>query len=296
MKRLIPINAIALAVVSCGNKDIIPDASGTFEATEITISSQANGRIEAFSIEEGQNLEIGRDIGYIDSTQLYLQKRELQANIKVLLSKRPDIATQLSALEERLRQAKREQNRVQNLLAGGAATQRQMDDANAQVRIIKSKIKAQNSTLSTTAQSLAEAINPIQIKIRRLNDKLEKCRIINNVKGTVLTRYAEAQETTLEGQPLYKIADLSRMILRAYITGDQLSHIKLNQEVSVRIDDTAADYKTYKGVIAWISDKAEFTPKTIQTKDERANLVYAVKIRVKNDGFLKIGMYGEVKF
>lgn len=296
MKRLILINAIALAITACGNKDTLPDASGAFEATEITISSQANGRIEALSIEEGQNLEIGRDIGYIDSTQLYLQKRELQADIKVILSKRPDIATQLSALEERLRQAKREQNRMQNLLAGGAATQRQMDDANAQVRIIKSEIKAQNSRLSTTAQSLAEAINPIQIKIRRLNDKLEKCRIANSVKGTVLAQYAQAGETTSEGRPLYKIADLSRMILRAYITGDQLSRIKLNQEVSVRVDDTATDYKTYKGVIAWISDKAEFTPKTIQTKDERANLVYAVKIRVKNDGFLKIGMYGEVKF
>lgn len=285
-----------LALATCKNNGNDSDASGTFEAVETIISSEANGVIKDFKLEEGQELKVGEYLGYVDSTQLYLKKKQLQAQINTVLSKKPDIAAQIAALQEQLRQAKREQRRVENLREADAATQKQLDDANSQVGIIQKQIEAQRSALGTTSNSLNEETTTLSIQIQQLNDQLEKCRIVNEVNGTVLTKYAYEKEMTSIGKPLYKIADLSTIILRAYITGTQLSQVKLNQQVEVLVDDTEETYKTYPGTIEWISDKAEFTPKTIQTKDERANLVYAIKIRVKNDGYLKIGMYGEVRF
>ena len=285
-----------LLAFSCSNKNDLYDASGTFEATEVNIASEATGVIEQLQLEEGENLEIGQYMGYIDSTQLYLQKAQVEAQIQAVLSKKPNIALQLSSLEEQLRQAKREQNRIQNLVAGKAAPQKALDDATSQVEIIENQIKAQKSTLSINTSSLVNETEPLQAQIRQLNDRLEKCRIINKVKGTVLTKFVEENETVMQGSPLYSIANLETLTLRAYITGDQLPNIKIGQQVKVLIDSSSDDYKTYEGTIDWISDKAEFTPKTIQTKDERANLVYAIKISVTNDGYLKIGMYGEVKF
>jgi HlyD family secretion protein len=234
-------------------------------------------------------------VGYVDSTQLYLKRKQLQAQIRAVLSKQPNISSQLAALLEELQQAEREQRRIANLLRSDAATQKQLDDATSQVNIVKRKISAQESTLGITTASLREETLPLQVQIEQLDDQLAKCRIINAVNGTVLTKYAEAFETTTTGKPLYKIADLSTIILRAYITGDQFSQVKLNQKVIVFVDDGDSGFKQYPGTVQWISDKAEFTPKTIQTKDERANLVYAVKIAVENDGLLKLGMYGEVK-
>lgn len=285
-----------LLLISCSNNDDAYDASGTFEATEITIASEANGTIKQLNLEEGQELKIGQYLGYIDSTQTYLQKQQLEARIKVLLNRKPNIALQLSSLEEQLRQAKREQNRIRNLVEGKAAPQKALDDATSQVEIIENQIKAQKSTLSISTASLVNETEPLQAQIRQLNDKLEKCKIINTVKGTVLAKFAEEHETTVPGAPLYSIANLDTLTLRAYITGKQLPDIKIGQEVTVLTDSSSQDFKTYKGTVEWVSDKAEFTPKTIQTQDERANLVYAVKIKVPNDGYLKIGMYGEVKF
>lgn len=296
MKHFQIFGLITLLSVSCSNKNEQYDASGTFEATEVNIASEASGIIKQFSVEEGQTLEIGQYLGFIDSTHTYLKKEQVEAQIKAVLAKRPNIAIQLSSLEEQLRQAKREQNRIQNLVNGKAAPQKMLDDATSQVEIIENQIDAQRSSLSINTSSLVTETEPLQAQIRQLNDQLEKCKIVNKVKGTVLTKFVEENEATMQGAPLYSIANLHTLTLRAYITGDQLANIQLGQTVKVLIDSSSEDYKIYEGIIEWVSAKAEFTPKTIQTKDERANLVYAIKVKVPNDGYLKIGMYGEVKF
>jgi HlyD family secretion protein len=285
-----------LLVIACTSGETDYDASGTFEAVETIVSTEANGTIKALDLNEGQTLKAGAQVGYIDSLQLFLKKKQLLAQIRVVLSKRPNVAAQLATLYEQLKQAKREQQRIANLLKADAATQKQYDDATSQVAVTERQIDAQESSLGITSASLNEEVLPLRVQIEQLDDQLSRCRIINPVNGTVLVKYAEAQEMAQSGKPLYKIADLSTIVLRAYITGDQLPKVKLNQKVTVLVDADAGSYKEYPGTIEWVSDKAEFTPKTIQTKDERANLVYAVKINVKNDGVLKIGMYGEVKF
>ena len=295
MKKIFQFTAIALTIASCSDKNGAYDASGTFEATEVKIASEATGIVKQFNVSEGETLGIGQYLGYVDSTQLYLKKRQLEAQIQVLLAKKPNIAIQLSSLEEQLRQAKREQQRIQNLVSGKAAPQKMLDDANSQVDIIENQIKAQKSTLSINTASLVNETEPLQLQIRQLNDQLEKCKIINKVKGTVLTKFAEENEMANVGTSLYTIANLDTLTLRAYITGEQLPKVKIGQKAQVLIDDPSEEYKTYDGVVEWISHKAEFTPKTIQTKAERAHLVYAIKIKVPNDGYLKIGMYGEVK-
>lgn len=296
MNKQTLIIAMTLVVFSCRNNKNNSDASGTFEAIETIVSAEATGTIRELSIEEGQSLEKGKLIGFIDSTQLHLKRKQLLAQVKALLSKMPDANAQLAALEEQLRQTEREQKRVENLVKADAATQKQLDDLSAQVAILKKQIAAQQSSLGITSAGLNEETIPLKVQMEQLDDQLNKCRIVNPVKGTVLVKYAEPNEMTMSGKPLYKIADLSSLVLRAYITGDQFSLAKTGQPVKILVDDGKSDSKEYDGVVEWISDKAEFTPKTIQTKDERANLVYAVKIKVKNDGLLKIGMYGEVKF
>ncbi|SEL91080.1 HlyD family secretion protein [Parapedobacter koreensis] len=287
---------VALLLTACTPNQNGYDASGTFEAVETIVSAEANGAIKALDIQEGQQLHAGQTVGYIDSTQLYLRKRQLQSQIGAVLSKRPDIAAQVAALQEQLSQAIREQQRIANLVKADAATPKQLDDADAQVAIIKKQIAAQQSSLGITAASITQEASPLEIQVAQLEDQLAKSRIVNPVEGTVLVKYAEANEVATVGKPLYKIADLSAIILRAYVTGPQFAQLKLNQQVTVLVDDVDGGYREYRGVVEWISDKAEFTPKTIQTKDERENLVYATKIRVKNDGLLKIGMYADVRF
>lgn len=294
MKKFIIL--LAIIVAGCAGNHMEYDASGTFEAVETIVSAEATGLIKSFTLEEGQDLKANQVVGYIDSVQLYLKKKQLEAQISAVLSKKPNIASQVASLQEQLKQATREQQRVANLLKADAATQKQLDDATAQVEIIKKQIAGQESSLGITSKSLNVESEPLLVQIAQLNDQLAKCKIVNEVNGTVLTKYAETNEMTTTGKPLYKIADLSQITLRAYVTGDQLSSIKVGQTVTVLIDAADNTYKEYPGEIQWISSKAEFTPKTIQTKDERANLVYAIKIRVKNDGLIKIGMYGEVKF
>lgn len=285
-----------IASVSCNNKKNDFDASGTFEAEETIISSEAAGTIKQFDIEEGQNLKAGELIGYIDSTQLFLKKKQLQAQIAAILSKRPDVAAQVASLQEQLAAAEKEQKRVSNLVKADAATTKQLDDVNSQIEVIKKQIDAQRSALGISSEGINKDAVPMQVQIEQIEDQLSKCRIINPVNGTVLAKYVEENEMAAQGKPLYKIADLHRIQLRAYVTGNQLPELKLNQQVKVLTDDGKGNYKETTGTITWINDKAEFTPKTIQTKDERANMVYAIKVNVNNDGTLKIGMYGELKF
>lgn len=296
MKRTALIFMLAISMIACKRNNIEFDASGTFEAEETIISAEVGGIITALNLEEGTTLKAGDIVGYIDSTQLVLKKKQLQSQIKAVLSKSPDSKAQLAAVQQQLKQARHEQSRVESLLKAGAATQKQMDDINAQVLILNSQLEALHSSLRITAGSIGEETNPLRIQIEQIEDQIANCTLVNPLSGTVLTQYSRVNEMAAVGKPLYKIADITYLTLKAYITGDQLPSIKLNQSVRVMVDDAAKGYKEYAGTIDWISEKSEFTPKTIQTKDERANLVYAVKIRVPNDGYLKIGMYGEVKF
>ena len=285
---------LLLGLNSCDDKGLSHDASGSFEAVETIISAEANGKILQLSIEEGQELNVGQVIGHIDSTQMYARKLQLLQSKKAILSGRPQASVQTDALKKELANAILDRDRTENLVKGGVATQKQLDDANAKVITLRARINAQESSLQTTTSSLNEQAGTVDAQLTEINDQLKKCTVTNPLKGTVLSKYAEQYEMTAAGRPLYKIADLSNIVLRAYITGDLLSQVKLDQKVKVFTDDGKGGFKETEGVVTWINDKAEFTPKTIQTKNERANLVYAIKVKIRNDGFYKIGMYGEM--
>ncbi len=302
--------ALFILIISCQNEKNEFDASGAFEAEETIISAQATGTVQNFNIEEGQTLAAGQQVGSIDSIQLYLKKKQLEAQIRTIGSKTPEIAAQtgtfkkqIAVTESQINTLLVEKKRTENLLKADAATPKQLDDINGQLDMLQRQLDvirnqdiAQTSALSTQKSGLLSERSPLGIQVEQVEDQLAKCRIINPLKGMVLTKYIETNEMAVPGKPLYKIADLTGIIMRAYITGDQLSKVRQNQKIKVLVDDGADKYKEYEGLITWISNKAEFTPKTIQTKEERANMVYAIKALVKNDGFLKIGMYGEVKF
>lgn len=294
--RFLQIFSLSVFLFSCNNGDNANDASGTFEATETIVSAEANGKILALEITEGDVLKQGQQIGYIDSMQLHLSRMQLMQSQKAILSGRPDVKTQIESLQKELDNALSDKKRIENLVKGEVASQKQLDDANTRIAVLQSKIDAQKSILNTTTSTLNEQGNTIEIQLAQVEDQLRKCNIINPVNGTVLTKYSNAFEMTAAGKPLYKIADLSMIELRAYITSDQFSKVKLNDKVKVTVDAENGKSKSYDGIVNWINNKAEFTPKTIQTKNERANLVYAIKIKVQNDGLLKIGMYGEVLF
>jgi HlyD family secretion protein len=287
---------LVLLIGACKNSENKYDASGTFEAVETIVSAEASGMIRELNVEEGQTLKKGQVVGYIDSVQLYLRKKQLLAQVKAVLSKSPNIPAQVAALEEQLKQAEKEKQRVANLLKAEAATQKQYDDVSTQIAVLSRQIEATRSSLGISSNGISEETMPLQVQVEQINDQLLKCRISNPSDGTVLVKYAEKNEVTAPGKPIYKLADLTTIILRAYVTGNELVRIKTGQQVKVLVAGENDQYKEYPGSIQWISDKAEFTPKTIQTKEERANLVYAVKIKVKNDGFLKIGMYADIKF
>jgi len=287
---------VIMTVDSCNSDEKKGDASGYFETVETIVSAKGNGTILSLDVEEGMQLEAGAKVGQIDSTQIYLTIRQVQEQKGAVLSRKPDISSQTAILKEQLIQANRELQRVENLYTGQAATQKQLDDARSVVAVLNRQLNAQQTTLDKTTASVGKETNPLEMQISLLEDQLRKCRIINPVTGTVLVKYAEPNEMTAIGRPLYKIADLSTLILRAYITTSQLGSLKLGQKVTVLTDLGKEKLSEYEGTVTWISSKAEFTPKTIQTRDERSNEVYAVKIAVKNDGFLKIGMYADVKF
>lgn len=297
MKYLILIShVILLALLGSCRKEAAFDATGTFEADETIISAEVTGVIRAFDLEEGQFLTDSAIVGYIDTVQLALKKKQLEAQIKAILSKRPDISIQLAHLHEQLEIAIRERTRIQNLVQADAATPKQLDEVEDNIKLIRRQIDAQGATLVLSRNGLNQEALPMAVQAEQVADQIRRSVIQNPVSGTVLAKYAEANEMATTGKPLYKIADLRTLILRAYISGDQLPAIKLNQTVTVATDDGNGSMKQTKGTIIWVSDKAEFTPKTIQTKDERSNRVYAMKVKVANDGSYKIGMYGELKF
>lgn len=310
MKRIFLFSFFSASIlIGCKNGDNQFDASGTFEADEVIVSSELPGKIVAFNIEEGA--AVGKDsiVGVIDAVNIALQKEQVEASIQALNQKTSNVEPQVKLLQDQLavQQSQlntllHEKTRIENLLKADAATGKQLDDMNAQIDVAKKQIavtqqqiNVQKNNVGTQNRSVLSEAAPLEKRVAQLKDQEKRASIINPVNGTVLTKYAEQGEITSAGKALYKIADLSSLTLRAYITGTQLSQIKLNQPVKVFIDDGADKYKEYAGTVYWISDKAEFTPKTIQTKEERANLVYAVKVKVKNDGYLKIGMYGEMK-
>ena len=288
--------AIFSFLVSCGKSKDNYDASGTFETTEVIVSSEGTGKILSFNIQEGQILAANEVVGSIDSLQLYLRKMQLISSNKSLQIRRPNISIQVAVIEQQIITAKNERKRVENLLKANAANQKQLDDINAQIAVLNKQLDAQKTTLVTTNQGISDDSQGLKLQIAQIEDQLNKCRIISPISGTVLVKYAEMGEVASPGKALFKIADTNSMILRAYVTADQLSALKIGQKVKVTSDFGKDKDREYTGTLAWISNKSEFTPKTIQTRDERANLVYAVKIDVKNDGFLKIGMYGNVKF
>jgi HlyD family secretion protein len=286
---------LAIQLTACNNSGLESDATGTFEATEVIVSAEANGKLLEFNLEEGQAVVAGTSVGSIDSAALYLNKLQLIQSRKAVLAGQQNVKTQLEALQRELINAEADQRRIENLVKGQVASQKQLDDANLRIDVLKARIDAQENLLNTGNTALREQSKTIEAQLSVLEDQLRRCRIVNPVNGTVLTKYSERFEMTGVGKPLYKVADLSQLILRAYFSNDQQSKLKLGQKVSVLVDDGNGAMRPYEGIVQWINDKAEFTPKTIQTKEERANLVYAVKIAVKNDGLLKIGMYGEVK-
>jgi HlyD family secretion protein len=287
---------LSISIISCKEKNNNYDASGSFEAIETIISAESTGKLLQLNIDEGQQLDSGQIVGFIDSTQLKLTKVQLKESKKAILSGRPDANTQLETSKAELANAKRDRDRTEKLVSSGVASQKQLDDENAKIVTLQAKINAQESSLNTTTSSLNAQGNTVDAQMNEIDDQLTKCKIVNPLKGTVLTKYAEQYEMAVQGKPLYKIADISTIILRAYITGDQLQQVKLGQNVKVYTDDGKGGYKEREGVITWINNKSEFTPKTIQTKNERANLVYAMKVNVKNDGYIKLGMYGEVNW
>lgn len=299
---------LAAFLAACNADNNKADATGTFEADEVIVSSEVAGKIISLDIEEGQSIAQNKVVGNIDAENLVLQKEQVEASIRALREKTSDVSPQIKLLQDQLKVQQsqlsnfnHERKRIENLLKQDAATGKQLDDINSQIDVLqrqmsvtRQQINVQQSNISTQNRSVLSEGEPLGKRADQINDQIERAKITNPVSGTVITKYAEAGEITSPGKALYKIADLSTITLRAYISGSQLSEIKLGQKVTIRVDKGADNYKELPGTITWISDKAEFTPKTIQTKDERANLVYATKVKVRNDGYLKIGMYGEV--
>ena len=285
---------VLITITSCGNKQNKFDATGTFEATEVTVSSEASGRILSFDIIEGQEVMSGKQIGVVDTVQLYLTKLQLMQSMSSVKSNRPDISKQIAAVKEQIAKQKTEQKRVENMLKSEAATQKQLDDITSAIIVLESQLAALQSSLQNNASSIDAQSSAIEIQIAQIDDKLSKSIISSPLSGTILAKYTEAGELAVAGKPLFKVADTKRLFLRAYMTLSQLKDVKLGQSVKVYADFGGDNRREYKGTVTWISEKSEFTPKNIQTKDDRENLVYAVKVAIENDGYVKIGMYGEL--
>ena len=286
----------AFGFVSCGNDGEEADAHGVFYATEIVVSAESNGKLLEFDVQEGKNYHAGDLLGYTDTMDLALQIQQLEVKIRATLASRPDIPSQLNTLQAQLQTMERERNRVSTLVDANAATTKQLDDVDAQIKILKSQIAATKSTLGTQSAAILENVEAMRIQMARLQNGLDKCKITAPITGTVLKKYIEPNELAYPGKPLFKIADITNMSIKVYVTEDQLSTIKVGQGAEIHIDTESGKDRIIKGKVSWISDKAEFTPKMIVTKKERANMVYAVKVSFKNDGSAKIGMPGDVYF
>lgn len=295
MKKIMILASVALIMAACGGNEKEFDATGTFEATETTVFAEQSGQLMTFSINEGDNIEANKEVGLIDTTQVWLKIQQLGATKEVYQSQKPDMEAQIAATRQQLAKAQQEEQRYKELVADGAAPSKALDDATNQVKVLQKQLAAQQSALSTSTRSLDKQMAATDVQVSQLRDQLRKCHIISPTKGTVLEKYVERGEFVATGKPLFKIADTEDMYMRAYVTSAQLQNIKIGQQVKVFADYGDGQRKEYDGTISWISSRSEFTPKTILTDDERADLVYAVKVAIKNDGFVKIGMYGEVK-
>lgn len=296
MKKTLTIMCIAILLAACNSNKKEYDATGTFEATETTVSAEQSGTLLNFALEEGDDVEAGQEIGLIDTTQIWLKIRQVTATKAVYQSQKPDLQKQIAVTRQQLAKAKTEQQRYRELVNDGAAPAKMLDDATSQVQVLQRQLDAQVSTLNTQLSTLNSQMSATDVQTSQLRDQLQKCHIKSPAAGTVLEKYVERGEFVSPGKPLFKMGEVKQMFLRAYVTSAQLQNIKIGQAVKVFADYGNGQKKEYGGTISWISSRSEFTPKTIVTDDERADLVYAVKIAVKNDGYIKIGMYGEVKW
>ena len=287
---------IIFSFIGCKNNKEEADAYGVFGATEITVSSESNGKLLRFIVEEGNSYQAGEEVGCIDTVQIYLQIKQLDASIGAAMAKRPDLPSQVRTLYNKLETLNKEKERIATLVAANAASTKQLDDINAEINMTNSQIVALESNLSITNKAIMEEVEAMHFQKMQLQDALTKCHIKSPITGTVLKKYIEPNELAFQGKPLFKIADLTNMFIKVYITEDMLSTVRLGQLANIHIDTPNNEEKTIEGVVSWISAKAEFTPKMIQTKNERVNLVYAVKVCFQNDGSAKIGMPGDVKF
>ena len=295
MKKITILASVALMLAACGGNKKEYDATGTFEATETTVFAEQSGALLTFSVNEGDNIEANKEVGLIDTTQVWLKIQQLGATKEVYQSQKPDMEAQIAATRQQLAKAQQEEQRFHELVADGAAPSKMLDDASSQVKVLQKQLAAQQSALTTSTRSLDKQMAATDVQVSQLRDQLRKCHIVTPTKGTVLEKYVERGEFVVVGKPLFKMADTEAMYLRAYVTSAQLQNIKIGQQVKVFADYGDGQRKEYDGTISWISSRSEFTPKTILTDDERADLVYAVKVAIKSDGFVKIGMYGEVK-
>lgn len=297
MKATTCIIAATLAMLAgCAGNEKEFDATGTFEATEVTVAAEQSGALTKFDVNEGDNIALGKEVGVIDTTQIWLKIKQAGATKVVYQSQKPNMEAQIAATRQLLAKAKQDQQRYKELVADGAAPSKMLDDATNQVKVLQKQLDAQISTLSNQLSTLNSQISTTDVQVSQLQDQLRKCHITSPVAGTVLEKYVEKGEFVATGKPLFKMANTSQMFIRAYVTSAQLQNIKVGQKAKVFADYGDGKKKEYLGTVSWISSKSEFTPKTILTDDERADLVYALKVAIKNDGYVKIGMYGEVKF
>ena len=296
MKKVMIMAAGLVVLASCGSNEKAFDATGVFEATETTVYAEQTGTLIAFDVNEGDALAQDVEVGLIDTTQLWLRIQQAEATKTVYQSQRPDLEKQIAATRQQLAKARQDQQRYKELVADGAAPSKMLDDANNQVAVLQKQLDAQISALNTQLSTLSSQLNTVDVQVDQLNDQLRKCHITTPIAGTVLEKYVERGEFVATGKPLFRMADTKNMFIRAYVTSAQLQHIKVGQQAKVFADYGDGQKKEYEGTVTWISSRAEFTPKTILTDDERADLVYALKVAVSNDGYAKIGMYGEVAF
>lgn len=296
MKRSFAYPLLVLLAASCVEGNKAYDASGVFESTEVTVSAEGNGKILSLDFQEGDRLEAGQIVGCIDTVQLHLSEVQLEASRRAVGSGRLDISRQIAALESQIGKQRQELDRFTKLEKAGASNRKQVEDIQAQIETLERQLAAQEESLNSSNRNVSGQADALEAQIEQIRDRIRKCVITSPVAGTVLAKYSEAGEFAALGRALFKVADIDNIRLRAYITADQLTALKLGQQVRVFADQGSSGRKEYAGTLIWISDKAEFTPKTIQTRDERANLVYAVKIAVENDGLIKLGMYGDIKF
>lgn len=296
MKKTIVLAGVAMILNACGNKENEYDATGVFEATETMVYAEQSGALITFNVEEGDIISNRKEVGLIDTTQLWLKLQQTEATKSVYQSQKPELEKQIAATRQQLAKAKQDRQRYKELVADGAAPSKMLDDANSQVKVLQRQLDAQISSLKVNTNALDKQMAATEVQANLLRDQLRKCHIQSPTKGTVLEKYVERGEFVSTGKPLFKMADTENMFIRAYVTSAQLKNIQLGQRATVYADYGNGEKKEYPGKVTWISTRSEFTPKTILTDDERADLVYALKVAIKGDGYVKIGMYGEARF